>query len=149
MTMLSAGRLLRLSAAAGAVGALTLVEPRTLGPWRKGAYRVGVAVLSGVLVADTSRDDQALLDPIRDGIVGGGVTLGLMDVLERVDGTMVDGLRRVGITRPRPLLAALGAAGTAAMYLLPSLGDQAQRWGTIEELFEEPETVDLPGRRGS
>lgn len=145
MTMLSAGRLLRLSAAAGAVGALTLVEPRALGPWRRGAYRVGVAVLSGVLVADTSRDDQALLDPIRDGIVGGGVTLGLMDVLERVDGTMVDGLRRVGITRPRPLLAALGAAGTAAMYLLPSLGDQAQRWGTIEELFEEPETVDLPG----
>lgn len=146
MTMLSAGRLLRLSAAAGAVGALTLVEPRALGTWRRGAYRVGVAVVSGLLVADTSREDQPLLDPVRDGIVSGGVTLGLMDVLERVDGTIVDALRRVGISRPRPLLAALGAAGTAAMYLLPSLEDQGQRWGTIDELFGEPETVDLPGQ---
>lgn len=143
MTMLSAGRLLRLSAAAGAVGALTLVEPRALGPWRRGAYRVGVAVVSGLLVADTSREDQPLLDPVRDGIVSGGVTLGLMEMLERVDGAIVDGLRRVGVTRPRPLLAALGAAGTAAMYLLPSLEDQGQRWGTIDELFGEPETVDL------
>ena len=145
MTMLSAGRLLRISAAAGSVGALTLVEPRALGPWSRGAYRVGVAVVSGLLVADTSRDDEPLLDPVRDGIVSGGVTLGLMEVLEQVDGAMVNGLRRVGISRPRPLLAALGAIGTVAMYLLPSLQDQSQRWGTIDELFGEPETTDLPG----
>lgn len=143
MTTLSAGSLLRFTAA-GAVGALSLVEPRRLGPWAHGAYRVGVAALSGAIVAESSRHDLPLLDPVRDGVVTGGVTLGLMDVLERIDGVVVDGLHHAGLSRPRLLLAALGAAGTAVMFALPSLSEQSERWGSLEEVFDEPETTALP-----
>lgn len=137
------GRLLRIGLLAGAVGALSLVEPRRLGPVARAAYRVGVASVSGVIAADTARTSGALLDPIRDGVLTGGVTLGMMDLAEAADALLVDGLHRAGLAHPRPLLAALGAAGTVAAYALPgSVG--VDRWGALEEVFAESETTELP-----
>ncbi|MGP9743995.1 hypothetical protein [Brachybacterium sp. AOP29-B2-41] len=132
------------AAAASAVGAISLVEHRRLGPWSHGAFRVGMAALTGALVADSSRHDQALLDPVRDGIVAGGVTLGLMDLIERLDGAVVDGLRGAGVRHPRALLATLGAVGTAAMIVAPGAFSQSERWGTLEETFGESESRPLP-----
>lgn len=136
-------RLVRVGLLAGAVGALTLVEPRRLGPLGRGAYRVGVAAVSGLLAADTARTSGALLDPVRDGVVTGGATLGLMDLAEAADGLLVDFLRRAGVSRPRPVLAAVGVVGTVAAYALPGpLG--GERWGSLEEVFSESETQELP-----
>ena len=50
--------MLRVVAGAGAVGALSLVEPRRLGPLAHGAYRVGVAAATAALVADSSRSEE-------------------------------------------------------------------------------------------
>ncbi|WP_114855500.1 hypothetical protein [Brachybacterium sp. YJGR34] len=143
MTSPAARRLLHLTAAAGAVGALTLIEPRRLGPGPRAAYRVGTAVVSGALAADTAQD-APLLDPVRDGVVAGGITLGLMDVLERIDARTVDSLAALGVRRPRVLLAALGAAGTAAVCALPRLTGPIERRGGTEEGFAEGETAPLP-----
>lgn len=137
-------RLFCAAAAAGAVGAISLVEHRRLGPWSRGAYRVGMAALTGALVADSSRLDQPLLDPVRDGIVAGGITLGLMDLIERLDGAVVDGLAGAGVRHPRALLAALAAAGTAAMIAVPVTSAQPERWETLEERLGESESRPLP-----
>lgn len=143
MTTLFSGRLLRLTAAAGTVGALTLIEPRRLGPRARAAYRVGTAAVSGLLAADTTTEEGALLDPALDGLLTGGVTLGLMDLSEHLDRRIVDGLHRLGVTRPRLLLAGIGAAGAAALYLVPA-AKLAWRDGEPGAADDDPETADMP-----
>lgn len=144
MTSFSCRRLLRASVVVGAVGALNLVEPRQLGPWTRTAYRMGTAAVSGLLVAETTTEDRALLGPALDGVLTGGVTLGLMDLSESLDGRINDGLHRLGMNRPRALLAGIGAAGAAALYLFPALAGTAERWTTPEGLLGESEPVDMP-----
>lgn len=144
MITLTSAQALRVVAGAGAVGALSLVEPRRLGPFAHGAYRVGVAAATAALVADSSRYDLPVLDPVRDGVVAGGVTLGLMDVIESFDARMVDVLRGLGMTRPRLALAALGAVGAAAVIALPHMGEPDRGWAPLEETFGEPAGVPLP-----
>lgn len=135
--------MLRLTAAAGAVGALSLVEPRRLGPWTRAAYRLGTAVVSGLLVADTTTEEGALLDPARDGLLAGGATLGLMDLSEHADRRIVDGLRRLGVARPRVLLAGIGAAGAAALYLVPSSA-RTERGGDLGQFEDDQEPAEMP-----
>ena len=144
MISLSRSRVLRVVAGAGAVGALSLVEPRRLGPLGHATYRIGVAAATAALVADSSRYDLPVLDPVRDGVVAGGVTLGLMDLLESFDARMVDALQGRGMERPRLVLAALGAVGTAAVIALPHIGDPDGDWSPLEETFGEPTGVPLP-----
>ncbi|MGP5638212.1 hypothetical protein ACTXPS_02060 [Brachybacterium tyrofermentans] len=143
MTSISSGRLLRLTVAAGAVGALTLIEPRRLGPWTRAAYRVGTAAVSGLLVADTTTEEGALLDPALDGLLTGGVTLGLMDLSEHLDHRIVGGLHRLGVSRPRLLLAGIGAAGAAALYLVPT-PTWAERGGELAPSEDDQATVEMP-----
>lgn len=143
MTSISSGRLLRLTVAAGAVGALTLIEPRRLGPWTRAAYRVGTAAVSGLLVADTTTEEGALLDPALDGLLTGGVTLGLMDLSEHLDHRIVGGLQRLGVSRPRLLLAGIGAAGAAALYLVPT-PTWAERGGELAPSEDDQATVEMP-----
>lgn len=144
MISLTRSRVLRVVAGAGTVGALSLVEPRRLGPLGRATYRVGVAAATGALVADSSRYDLPVLDPVRDGVVAGGVTLGLMDVLESFDARMVDALRALGMERPRLALAAVGAVGAAAVIALPHLGDPERDWSLPEESFGEAAGEPLP-----
>lgn len=144
MTTLSAARLLGASAIVGAVGALGLVDPRPLRPLTRAAYRMGTAVVSGLLVADTTSEEDALLGPALDGVLTGGLTLGLMDLSEALDRRIIDSLRGLGMAHPRVLLAGIGAAGAAAMYLLPVFAGRTEHGATPEELFGEPETAELP-----
>ncbi|ATG55556.1 hypothetical protein CFK41_12820 [Brachybacterium ginsengisoli] len=143
MTSISSGRLLRLTVAAGAVGALSLIEPRRLGPWTRAAYRVGTAAVSGLLVADTTTEEGALLDPTLDGLLGGGVTLGLMDLSEHLDHRIVGGLHRLGVSRPRLLLAGIGAAGAAVLYLVQT-PTWTERGGELAPSEDGQATVEMP-----
>lgn len=144
MTITSALRLLRAPVIIGAVGALGLVEPRPLGPWARAAYRVSTAAVGGLLVADTTSEDASLLSPALDGILTGGLALGLMDLSEALDGRIVDALQGLGVHRPRLLLAAAGAVGAVAVYLLPAVTGTEERWTTAEEILGEPEVAELP-----
>lgn len=129
MTSRSLTAPLRSVAAAAVVGGLSLIEPRHLAPWPRAAYRIGVAGASGLLAADTTPEEEALLSPRLDGVLTGAVTLGLMDLGEHLDGRLVDAMRRRGISRPRLVLAAIGAAGTLAVYAL-----EARRSATLVEV---------------
>ena len=57
---------------------------------------------------------------------------------------MVDALQGLGMERPRLVLAALGAVGTAAVIALPHIGDPDGDWSPLEETFGEPTGVPLP-----
>ena len=131
----------RMLIAAGVTGALTLIEPRELGPWQRAAYRLVVAGGCGVLMADLAHEDEPIIDPARDGLLAGGMTLGLMDLTEHVDGRIVDVLRGLGVERPRPLMAALNALSTAALYALTPISGG---WVAAEDAFGEPEPQELP-----
>lgn len=135
------GLLVRAGAATAAVGALSLIEPRSLTPGRRAWYRVGMAAASGLLSADLGRDGQALVSPTADGVLAAGLTMGLAEVSERLDGRTVDGLRRIGIRHPRLLLAVVGAAGTALAYWAPT-------WAADDDpddadADDEPERLEL------
>lgn len=138
---------LRPALAAAVVGGLSLVEPRRQGPWGRAAYRLGTAAASGLLVADTTREEEALLSRGLDGVLVGAGTLGLMDLAEHLDARVVDALGRAGVGRPRWVLAALGAAGTLVVYGLEARSARrrgelgADRWvgadGWVEDLGSE------------
>ncbi|HEX7351765.1 hypothetical protein [Brachybacterium sp.] len=121
---------LRPAVAAAVVGGLSLVEPRRQGPWGRAAYRLGTAAASGLLVADTTREEEALLSRGVDGVLVGAATLGLMDLAEHLDARVIDALGRGGVGRPRWVLAALGAAGTLVVYGLEARS--ARRRGELE-----------------
>lgn len=141
-----ASRRNRILIAAGVTGALTLIEPRDLGPWQRAAYRTAVAVGSGLLAADLAHEDEPIMDPAKDGLLMGGLTMGLMDLTEHLDGKIVDGLRGVGVDRPRLLLAAVNALATAGLY---AVAPSADGWMAVAEDVEESEPVELslPVRR--
>lgn len=163
MTSISIASPLRSAAAAATVGGLNLIEPRRLGPWSRAAYRLGMAGMSGLLVADTTREEDVIVSRGLDSVLVGAATLGLMDLAEHLDGRMVDAMSRRGISRPRLVLAALGAASTVALYALdarraPEETDAeseeeteerelpASARGLVARLLESaPEGTDLPG----
>lgn len=136
-----ASRRTRMLIAAGVSGALTLIEPRDLGPWQRAAYRTAVSVGSGLLGADLAREDEPIMDPARDGLLMGGLTMGLMDLTEHVDGKIVDILEDVGVPRPRLAMAVVNAASAALLYAKTPVGDG---WLAASDAFEEPEPQDLP-----
>lgn len=138
------GRAARAVLAAGAVGALSLIEPSTLRPWQRGAYRLGTAVASGLLAADAAREEEPLLDPVRDGVVIGAIALALMGPSERLDGVITDRMRRIGISRPRAVLGALGVTGTLVSYALLRTPGSAGSWRSDWGPFGTPETIEMP-----
>ena len=149
MTSYSFPAPLRTAAAAAVVGGISLIEPRRLGPWSRAAYRIGVAGVSGLLTADTTTEEEALLSPSLDGVLTGAATLGLMDLGEHLDGALVDLMRRRGISRPRLVLAGIGAAGTLALYALEARRSAAQveseDWFS-QESDEEDRELPAPAR---
>lgn len=136
-----ASRRTRMLIAAGVSGALTLIEPRELGPWQRAAYRMAVSVGSGLLGADLAREDEPIIDPARDGLLTGGLTMGLMDLTEHVDGRIVDVLEGVGVPRPRLAMAVVNAASAALLY---AMTPQGNGWFAASDTFEESEPQDLP-----
>lgn len=149
MTSCSITAPLRSAAAAAVVGGITLIEPRHLGPWSRAAYRIGMAGVSGLLTADTTTEEEALLSPSLDGVLTGAATLGLMDLGEHLDGALVDLMRRRGISRPRLVLAGIGAAGTLALYALEARRSAGQVEGEdsfSQESDEEDRELPAPVR---
>lgn len=136
-----ASRRTRMLIAAGVSGALTLIEPRDLGPWQRAAYRTAVSVGSGLLGADLAREDESIMDPARDGLLMGGLTMGLMDLTEHADGKIVDGLRGLGMNRPRLAMAVVNAASAALLY---AMTPDENGWFAASDAFEESEPQDLP-----
>ena len=145
MTSHSIASPLRSAAAAATIGGLSLIEPRRLGPWSRAAYRLGVAGASGLLAADTASEEDVLLSRGLDGVLVGAATLGLMDLAEHLDARIVDAMSRRGISRPRLALAALGAAGTVAMYALGARRDAPESGAEHEDDVEERE-LPVPAR---
>lgn len=131
---------------AAAVGALTLVDPARLSVGRRALYRGAVGTLGGATVWQTLRDDDAPLGTeARIGVSAGaaGMTYGLSELGEAFDRRLLAWLERSGVSRPRVLLATVGAAlvlGGAAVEQRQrrARGLQSEAWS------EHPEYVELP-----
>ncbi|MFV0452641.1 MAG: hypothetical protein ACK5LS_10450 [Propioniciclava sp.] len=102
---------------------LALIEPRRLTTGGRLAYRGAWAALSVWMVGASLRpDDDAdldLLGPVRRAalaVAAGGMTLGLSEAGEAVDGRLHDLLVRAGAGRPRVWLAAAEAAFSMATW---------------------------------
>ncbi len=149
-----------LAASSLAVAGLTLVEPRNLGPGARAAYRITTAALAGAYTAATlptvgvpagmparyadGPGAVMLTDPLGAagrgsvGLAVGGLTLGLADQLEALDGKLVDWLSDRGARRPRWWMAGVGLALTAAGWA----GDRAEGRALQRALLEAAEGAD-------
>lgn len=103
--------------AAVAAGALTLVDPAQLSGWRRGLYRGATAAVTGALTWAVARDDDELdqLPPeVATAIAAAGLALAGAPLAERADAGLRTGLERLGVARPRLVLAGLAVGGTLA-----------------------------------
>ncbi|WP_394279506.1 hypothetical protein [Microbacterium sp.] len=133
---------------AAATAALTLVDPATLRPGARFAYRAANAALAGFTTWTSLRRADWPLGalPMRAGVTAGavGATFGVAEVGEALDARLQSALLRGGVTRPRVLLAAAGVG----LLALGWWGDRhlaASDDTTAEaEEFTEPESVEVP-----
>ncbi|GAA1667546.1 hypothetical protein GCM10010977_13930 [Citricoccus zhacaiensis] len=121
------------AASAAAIGGLTLVEPRHLGPGAQAAYRITTAAITGAYTAatlpagatagmparytDGPRGEFIPLGDIGRGsaaLAAGGLTLGLAEPLGALDARITDWLTERGVRRPRWWMAGIGVAMVAA-----------------------------------
>lgn len=121
------------AASAAAIGGLTLIEPRHLGPGAQSLYRITTAALTGAYTAAILPPGTTAGMPARytDGpggpfiplaavgrgsaaLAAGGLTLALAEPLEAWDGRIVHWLSERGARRPRWWMAGLGVAMVAA-----------------------------------
>ncbi|GGH50636.1 hypothetical protein [Microbacterium album] len=129
--------------------ALTLVDHRSLRPGARFAYRAASAVVAAwILWADLRTTSRETVAPAtRAGLTAAaaGLTLGVAEAAETVDGRMQDALQRNGLRRPRLLMAAAGAALTAGSWWLGrrAAGSDAAPDGPADEEYAE-EIIDLP-----
>ncbi|VXA90909.1 hypothetical protein [Citricoccus sp. K5] len=120
-------------ASAAAIGGLTLIEPRHLGPGAQAAYRITTAALTGAYTAATLPVGTTVGMPARytDGprgqfiplvdigrgsaaLAAGGLSLGLAEPFEALDARITDWLADRGVRRPRWWMAGVGVAMVAA-----------------------------------
>lgn len=125
------------AASAAALGGLTLIEPRHLGPGAQAAYRITTAAITGAYTAATLPAGTTVGMPARytDGpsgqfiplgtigrgsaaLAAGGLALGLADPLEALDARITGWLTERGVRRPRWWMAGVGVAMVAADWAL-------------------------------
>jgi hypothetical protein len=106
------------AAATAAVVGLTLIDPRRLDGAAQAAYRLANAAFTGGYAASTVPADLPVGTETRAavGTATGGLALGLADQFEGLDRQLSDWLTSRGVTRPRWVMAGLGAAGVLAGY---------------------------------
>jgi hypothetical protein len=119
------------------IGALSLIDPGPLRPGARALYRTTIAGLAAAMTWVTVRHETASVE-VRVGTTIGatGATFGLMGAGEAIDARMQRGLQRMGVHRPRLVLAATGAAFAAATFLADravaerqaDLGDEPFGW---------------------
>lgn len=108
---------------AAAIGALSLVTPARLSPGRRFAFRTATATLTGVMLWIEMRDNGRAVLPAetRAGLTAAGVglTYGVAEWGEAIDGRVHRELERRGVRHPRLVMA---AAATAATFAAGRLG---------------------------
>lgn len=103
---------------AALTGALTLVEPRALRVGGRLLYRSALAALTGWMTWSLVRDEEEYILPAtaKVGITMGavGTTLALSEAGEALDRAINDSLTRMGVSRPRFVMAAATAGFSIA-----------------------------------
>lgn len=130
--------------AAGAAGALTVIDPASLGTLQRSALRLAEAALAGLIVTDTGEDP--IIDPASDGLLTAGLVLGLAELSEALDGRVTRALRDAGMPQPRLLLAGLGVAAVASLYALGARPEESTGADPLEESVELPHLEPLEPR---
>jgi hypothetical protein len=101
-----------------ALGALSLIDPSALTPGRRAAYRTALAAVTGAMTWTAARSEFASVEARIGTTVGAtGAALGLAEAGEAVDARMQRGLLRLGVRRPRAVIAATSVAFAAATFL--------------------------------
>ncbi|NKX54691.1 hypothetical protein [Arthrobacter mobilis] len=131
-------------ASSAAVGALSLVDPARLSPGRRFLLRAAAAAVTGAtFLIPLNKSPVLAFEPAaKAGFTAGmaGLTFGVADLGEAVDGRIQDWLRSRGIRRPRAVMAAAGAAMTFLVFL----ADRRTRPAVPEEIGDqEPRLVEL------
>jgi len=126
---------------AAAIGALSLVTPARLSPGRRFAFRTATATLTGVMLWIEMRDSGkgVLPSETRAGLTAAGVglTYGVAEWGEAIDGRIHRGLERRGVRHPRLVMA---AAATVATFAAGRLGLNDDPLGSeLDELHVEGE----------
>lgn len=100
------------------IGVLSLIDPGPLKPGARALYRTGIAGITAVMTWVTTRAEISSVEARVGTTVGAtGAALGLVGAAEAVDARMQRGLVRMGVRRPRLVIAATSAAFTAATFL--------------------------------
>lgn len=100
------------------IGALSLIDPAALSPARRAAYRTALAAVTGAMTWAAARSGLASVEARVGTTVGAtGAALGLAEAGEAMDARMQRGLVRMGVRRPRAVMAATSVAFAAATFL--------------------------------
>ncbi|NKX56826.1 hypothetical protein [Arthrobacter mobilis] len=130
-------------ASSAAIGALSLVDPTRLSPGGRFLLRSAAAVTGATFLIPLNKIPVLAFSPeAKAGFTAGmaGLTFGVAELGEAVDGRIQDWLRRHGIRRPRAVMAAAGAAMTFLVFL----ADRRTLPGAMEEHEDqEPRLVGL------
>ncbi len=113
------------------IGALSLVDPARLSPGRRLALRATVAGLTGgMTLLELRRTPTLEGDPAEFGwrtghreVTSGGIAVGvagtvfgLSELSENLDARLMAGLARVGVRRPRVMLAVVATLASLAAF---------------------------------
>ncbi|NLT31529.1 MAG: hypothetical protein GXX86_13965 [Propionibacterium sp.] len=134
-------------ARAGALGALTLIDPNRLSGARKHLYWLGAGALTS---AESLAGDQEQIPGTRPALAVGitGATYGAQDLLARGDKWTMDFLARRGVRHPRRWMAVLTAVGSLAITLFEARRDSALQearyvWDGQDPVAAEPLPEDV------
>lgn len=101
-----------------AIGALSLIDPGPLRPAGRVLYRGAIAGLTAAMTWVTARAELSSIEARVGTTIGAtGAAFGLVGPAEHLDARMQRGLLRMGVRRPRIVIAATSAAFTAATFL--------------------------------
>ena len=134
-----------------ATAGLALVNPKTLTPGKRFLYRSALAGLSGWMTWAVMNPEQEGYLPagIRGSstIAAAGVTMGVADLSEKLDGKLHDGLVRRGVKKPRLVFAAAALVIGGLSWWVGRKGsgnDASFGWNDTDDAYEGPETVEMP-----
>lgn len=105
-------------ASALAIGALSLIDPGPLKPAARAVYRTTIAGVTAAMTWAAARTEFSSVEARVGTTIGAtGAAFGLLGASEAVDARMQRGLVRMGVRRPRLVIAATSVAFTAATFL--------------------------------
>jgi hypothetical protein len=100
------------------VGALSLVDPAPLRPGARVLYRTTIAGFTAAMTWVAARGEFTSVEARVGTTVGAtGAAFGLLGASEAIDARMQRGLVRMGVRRPRLVIAATSVAISAATFL--------------------------------